>query len=176
MVRTISEEIFSVGDRVVYPSHGVGEVIAEETQVIGGMEINVFVISFLKEKMTLKVPVKRASASGLRQISSSDTIKKVITILQSKAKVARGMWSRRAQEYENKINSGDILALSEVVRDLYKNIDDPDRSYSERVIYDAAMLRLATEFSAINSIEVKEAMEALVDILKHKEALVPEAA
>ncbi|MFN7039323.1 MAG: CarD family transcriptional regulator [Alphaproteobacteria bacterium] len=167
----MSKEVqFSVGDRVVYPSHGVGAIIAEEVQAIGGMDINVFVISFPKEKMILRVPVKRAAVSGLRQISSDTIIKKVVSILQSKPKVEKvKMWSRRAQDYENKINSGDIVSLAEVVRDLYKNVDDPDRSYSERVIYDSAISRLAGEFAAVENIDAKIATEKLIDILRDKQ-------
>jgi CarD family transcriptional regulator len=165
----MSNEIqFSVGDRVVYPSHGVGQIVNEEIQNIGGMEVSLFVISFPKDKMTLRVPTKRALSSGLRQISSSDIIDKMISILKSKPKVAKGMWSRKAQEYENKINSGDIIFLAEVVRDLYKNIDDPDRSYSERTIYDSAINRLSGEFAAVENIDVKSAIDRLVEILKDK--------
>lgn len=165
----MSNEIqFSVGDRVVYPSHGVGQITNEEIQNIGGMEVSLFVISFPKDKMTLRVPTRRALSSGLRQISSSDIIDKMINILKSKPKVAKGMWSRKAQEYENKINSGDIIFLAEVVRDLYKNIDDPDRSYSERTIYDSAISRLSGEFAAVENIDVKIATDRLIEILKDK--------
>ena len=161
---------FKVNDRVVYPAHGVGEIIAEEKEIVGGTEIVVFVISFPKDKMILRVPVHRTEATGLRPLCSSTEVKKVINILQSRPKPSRGMWSRRAQEYEGKINSGSIVSVAEVVRDLYKNVDDPDRSYSERVIYEAALGRLAGEYAAVASIDDKKAEAFLIDVLKEKEA------
>lgn len=161
---------FKVGDSVVYPSHGVGEIIKEEVQAIGGIELKVYVIEFKKEKMTLRVPVKRAGIIGLRAISSSEVVQKMVTTLQSRAKIYKGMWSRRAQEYENKINSGDIVSIAEVVRDLHKNVDDPDRSYSERVIYETALGRLVGEFAAVENIDVKQAEDKLSDILAEREA------
>jgi CarD family transcriptional regulator len=160
--------VFDVGDSVVYPAHGVGKITCQESQSIGGSEINVFVINFSKDKMTLRIPVKRASATGLRQLSTQEDLAKVLLILQGKAKTSKGMWSRRAQEYEGKINSGDIMSLAEVVRDLFKNIEDPERSYSERVIYESAFNRLITEVSAIENIEITEASAKLLEILKEK--------
>lgn len=163
------DRVFQVNDRVVYPSHGVGEITAEETEIIGGMQLSVFVISFPRDKMTLRVPVKRAHASGLRHLSSSQDLRKVFSILQGRAKAGRGMWSRRAQEYEGKINSGNVVSIAEVVRDLHKNVDDPDRSYSERMIYESALNRLAGEFAAVENIDVKQAAEKITDILREKE-------
>lgn len=164
------ENVFKVNDYVVYPAHGVGAIIGEETQIIGGMELQVFVISFIKEKMTLRVPVRRAAAAGLRHLSTREDVDKVMSILQGRAKLGRGMWSRRAQEYEGKINSGNIISIAEVVRDLHRNVDDPDRSYSERVIYESALGRLAGEFAVVESIDTKKAEEILVDALREKEA------
>ncbi|KKB96667.1 RNA polymerase-binding transcription factor CarD [Candidatus Arcanobacter lacustris] len=161
---------FYVGDRVVYPAHGVGQIMGEESQLIGGLEISVFVISFVKEKMTLRIPVKRAAATGLRQLSSDNEVQKVMSILQGKPKSSKGMWSRRAQEYEGKINSGDITSIAEVVRDLHKNVDDPERSYSERVIYESAFNRLASELAAVGNIESASASERISEILKDKYA------
>jgi CarD family transcriptional regulator len=161
---------FKVGDRVIYPAHGVGEIIDQESQIIGGMQISVFVISFSKEKMTLRIPVARAAAVRLRHLSSREEFNKALDILKGKAKSSKGMWSRRAQEYETKINSGDLLAISEVVRDLYKNVEDPDRSYSERVIYESALNRLVGEFAAIENVDVKDAMESILDHIREKEA------
>ena len=167
----MSKEVtFTVNDYVVYPAHGVGMIVGEETQTIGGMELQVFVISFIKEKMILRVPVKRAAAAGLRNLSTKEDVDKVISILQGRAKLGRGMWSRRAQEYEGKINSGNIISIAEVVRDLHRNVDDPDRSYSERVIYESALGRLAGEFAVVESIDTKQAEEILVDTLREKEA------
>lgn len=161
---------FNVGDYVVYPAHGVGQITDEEAQIIGGMELKVFVISFDKEKMILRVPVRRAAAAGLRHLSTRNEVEKVLSTLQGRAKSGRGMWSRRAQEYEGKINSGNILSIAEVVRDLHKNVDDPDRSYSERIIYESALGRLAGEFAAVENIDTKQATERLIDFLRDKEA------
>ena len=110
---------FKVGNYVVYPTHGVGKILAEETQKIGEVALKVFVISFEKDKMTLRVPVHRATAAGLRNISSMDEIGKAFTTLKGRARTSRGMWSRRAQEYEAKINSGSLISVAEVVRDLH---------------------------------------------------------
>jgi CarD family transcriptional regulator len=160
---------FNIGDRVVYPSHGVGIIIAEESQQIGGQIINVFVISLSKDNMTLRVPVKRAEAVGLRPLSHKDYLNKVFSTLSSRAKTSKGMWSRRAQEYETKINSGDIISIAEVVRDLHKNVDDPDRSYSERIIYESALNRLAGEYAAIEVIEAEKASKLITEFLNEKE-------
>ncbi len=157
---------FKVGDSVVYPAHGVGTVTGIETQVMGGMEITLYVVSFTKEKMILRIPVKRATQSGLRQLINGDELKRVITTLRGKARISRGMWSRRAKEYETKINSGNIISLAEVVRDLHKNVDDPDRSYSERMIYESALSRLAGEVAAVEKIDAASAVEHLVAALK----------
>jgi CarD family transcriptional regulator len=159
---------FKNGDKVVYPAHGVGAIVGEEVQAIGGTEIKVFVVAFEKDKMTLRVPVNRAFESGLRALSNEDKVKKAVTVLKGRAKPGRGMWSRRAQEYEAKINSGDILLISEVVRDLHKNVDDPDRSYSERVIYESALGRLAGEYAAVNSLDTSKAVDYIVDVLKSR--------
>jgi CarD family transcriptional regulator len=161
---------FKVGDTVVYPSHGVGQITSEETQLVGGHQINVFVISLNKDKLTLRVPVKRASAVGLRQISTHEYIDSMINTLKSKPRVAKGMWSKRAQEYEMKINSGDLVLIAEVLRDLFKNIEDPDRSYSERVIFEAALNRLAGEYAAVELIDHLSAIERIKSILYNSEA------
>lgn len=159
---------FRVDDKVVYPAHGVGQITGEETQKVAGYEVKMYVISFLKDKMTLRVPVNRVSESGLRVLSSDNQISSAVNTLKGKAKPGRGMWSRRAQEYEAKINSGDIVLISEVVRDLYKNVDDPDRSYSERIIYESALERLAGEYAAVHATNVETAIERIVKILKSR--------
>ncbi len=166
----MTQSEFKIGGKVVYPAHGVGKIIDQEIQQIAGMEFSVYVISFEKEKMTLRVPVKRASASGLRVLSNDNDVLKAIQTLKGRAKPGRGMWSRRAQEYEGKINSGSIISIAEVVRDLHKNVDDPDRSYSERVIYESALSRLAGEFAAVNQVDVTEATNKLIGILKLRKA------
>lgn len=162
-------ESFKIGDRVVYPAHGVGEIIGEENQIVGGMELRVFIISLIKEKMILRVPVKRALGVGLRPLSSIDTLRSIFDIFQGKSKTSKGMWSKRAQEYELKINSGNVSSLAEVVRDLYKNSEDPDRSYSERVIYESALNRLAGEFAAVKGIAMDAALSLLTEFLEEKE-------
>ncbi len=162
------ETSFKVGDRVVYPAHGMGEIIAEEQQKIGGIEIGVFVISFAKEKMTLRVPVKRANAVGLRKISSSKIIDQVFKVLQGKQQINKAMWSRRAQEYEEKITSGDICLIAEVVRDLYKG-EEAERSYSERIIYESALERLISEIAASEKMEKSDATSKVLEILSEKE-------
>jgi len=158
---------FKISDRVVYPSHGVGEIITIESQTIADTKLEVYVISFPHDKMTLRVPVARASASGLRGLASKSDINEVYNILNGKPKRGNKMWSRRAQEYETKINSGEIEAIAEVVRDLYKNVDN-DRSYSERTIYESALNRLASEIAVLEQISQQEATAKLVDLLKEK--------
>ena len=158
---------FKVGERVVYPSHGVGEIIEIESQAIGEIKLEVYVISFPHDKMTLRVPVSRATASGLRTLATKSDVNKVYSILNDKPKRGNKMWSRRAQEYETKINSGQIEAIAEVVRDLYKNVDN-DCSYSERTIYESALNRLATEIAVLENITIATATEKLVELLREK--------
>lgn len=155
---------FKVGDRVVYPSHGVGEIIDLEKGSIAGIAIEVYVISFPHDKMVLRVPVKRAAAAGLRQLVGKDQVSKVYKVLQGRARIGNKMWSRRAQEYEAKINSGDITSVAEVIRDLHKDADT-DRSYSERTIYESALNRLAREIAVLESIEVPTAIDKLYSAL-----------
>ena len=159
---------FSEGSKVVYPSHGVGEIKGVEVQNISDMEIKTYVIEFDKEKMTLRIPVARAEKSGLRSLSDSNEIESVSKTLTKKPKSSRGMWSRRAKEYETKINSGNIVSVAEVVRDLHKNVDDPERSYSERVIYENALERLASEVAAIRKCDLDEASQYLVKIMNEQ--------
>lgn len=161
---------FAVGEYVVYPTHGVGCITGMESEKIGEYELKVFVIAFEKDKMTLRVPVSRAEAAGLRAISPNDQISRAITTLKGRAKIARGMWSRRAQEYEAKINSGNLVQIAEVVRDLHKNVDQSERSYSERMIYETAMHRLVGEVAASERVDVKSAHERLLKVLRKQAA------
>ncbi len=158
---------FKIGERIVYPSHGVGKIVNVEHQIILGNSINVYVISFPQDKMILKVPVSRATASGLRRLVDKNDLVIIYSTLQGKPKQGNRMWSRRAQEYESKINSGNIVFVAEVVRDLYKNVDS-DRSYSERTIYESALNRLAGELAILESIDSTEAINKLVEVLKEK--------
>ncbi len=153
------------GDFVVYPTHGVGKVVSIETQEIAGHNLKLYVISFDQERMTLRVPVTKAPTSGLRKLSSRKIMDTALTTLKGKAKVKRTMWSRRAQEYEAKINSGDPVFIAEVVRDLHRNEDQPDQSFSERQIYEAALDRLACELAAVEKIEKEMATEKLETLL-----------
>jgi len=161
---------YKVGVHVVYPTHGVGKIVAEETQMIGDIELRMLVIAFDKDKMTLRVPVHRATAAGLRPVSSLEQMKKVFLTLKGRARTSRGMWSRRAQEYETKINSGNIFFIAEVVRDLHQNVDQSERSYSERMIYESALARLVGELAAAEGTDHKVATDKLMKLLRAKVA------
>jgi len=152
---------FSKGEFVVYPTHGVGQVTNIETREIAGEKLKLFVIVFDKEKMTLRVPVSKASNSGLRSLSSRKIMDNAMKTLRGRSRVKRTMWSRRAQEYEAKINSGDPISIAEVVRDLHRKEDQPDQSYSERQIYQAALERLVRELAAVEKIDEIAATEKL---------------
>jgi len=156
---------FSRGDYVVYPTHGVGRVTGVEKREIAGFNLQLFVILFESEKMTLRVPVDKVSDSGLRKISSKDKMLSVIGTLKGRARSKRTMWSRRAQEYEAKINSGDPIAIAEVVRDLYRAPGQPEQSYSERQMYEAALERLVNEFALVEKLDVDAATEKLETVL-----------
>jgi CarD family transcriptional regulator len=156
---------FSVGDYVVYPTHGVGKVVDVAKEQIAGFELQLFVINFAADKMTLRVPVDKAEESGLRKISTREKMQSAITTLRGRARAKRTMWSRRAQEYEAKINSGDPVYIAEVVRDLHRNPDQPDQSYSERQMYEAALARLAHELALVEKIDPDAATERLESLL-----------
>ncbi len=156
---------FKTGDYVVYPAHGVGQVEGIESISAGGAEVMLYNISFEKDRMRLKVPVVKAQASGLRKLCTGDRMKDALKTLKGRARIRRTMWSRRAQEYETKINSGDPVAIAEVLRDLKRSNDDTDQSYSERQIYQAALERLAREVAAVEKITEEKASEQLQDIL-----------
>lgn len=158
---------FGPGDFVVYPAHGVGFVEGVETQMIAGMEITLYTICFEKDRMRLKLPVSKVKSSGLRKLSSKDRLKDALATLQGKSQVRRIMWSRRAQEYETKINSGDPVSIAEVLRDLKRADDQSEQSYSERQIYQAALERLAREVAAIEKIDEKKAAEKLEAVLSN---------
>ena len=140
---------FRPDEYVVYPAHGVGQIISIEEQEIAGLNLELFVVAFEKDKMTLRVPTHKAVEIGLRSLSSPEVVSRAMSTLKGKAKVKRAMWSRRAQEYEQKINSGDLIAIAEVVRDLYRNDDQREQSYSERQLYEAALERLTREVAAV---------------------------
>lgn len=156
---------FAKGDYVVYPTHGVGKVTGIERQEVAGFDLQLFVILFDSEKMTLRVPVEKVADSGLRKISSKDKMQSVLGTLKGRARAKRTMWSRRAQEYEAKINSGDPIAIAEVVRDLYRAPGQPDQSYSERQMYEAALERLVNEFALVEKLDIEAATEKLETVL-----------
>ena len=156
---------FCKGDYVVYPTHGVGKVTGVENREIAGQKLQMFVVSFEKERMILRVPIKKVEVSGLRKLSSRKIIDSALKTLQGKVRVKRTMWSRRAQEYETKINSGDPVAIAEVVRDLHRNADQPEQSYSERQMYQAALERLARELAAVEQVEHETAFDKLETLL-----------
>ena len=154
---------FKLNEFVVYPAHGVGQIIAIEEQEVVGFKLELFVISFSKDKLTLRVPTSKVSGVGMRKISDPDTARRSLEILTGRARVKRTMWSRRAQEYETKINSGDINAIAEVVRDLYRSEAQPEQSYSERQLYEAALDRMVREIAAVqksNEIDALKTVEA----------------
>ena len=157
---------FRPNEYVVYPAHGVGQIVSIEEQEIAGISMELFVVSFEKDKMTLRVPTAKATEIGMRSLSSPDVIEQAMKTLRGKAKVKRAMWSRRAQEYEQKINSGDLIAIAEVVRDLHRNDTDREQSYSERQLYEAALERLTREMAAVadgdESAEAKRVDEVLI--------------
>jgi len=156
---------FKTGDFVVYPTHGVGKVLGTETQEIAGTELALLVINFEHDRMTLRIPVAKAQNSGLRRLSSRKQMDVALTKLKGRARVRRTMWSRRAQEYEAKINSGDPVSIAEVIRDLRRNSSQADQSYSERQMYQAALDRLAREFAAIEKIDEEAATSRLEKIM-----------
>jgi CarD family transcriptional regulator len=156
---------FAQGDLVVYPTHGVGKILGIEKQEIAGFSLSVFVVLFDKDRMTLRVPVNKAKGSGLRRLSSRKEMDAALAKLKGRSRAKRTMWSRRAQEYEAKINSGDPVSIAEVVRDLHRHANQPDQSYSERQIYEAALERLASELAAVDGIERDKATQKLEMLL-----------
>jgi CarD family transcriptional regulator len=156
---------FDVGDYVVYPKHGVGRVIELQSQQIAGMDLELYVLRFEKERMTLRVPTNKAESVGMRKLSSNKTLTEALDTLQGKPRVKRTMWSRRAQEYESKINSGDLVSIAEVTRDLFRADDQPEQSYSERQIFEAASSRLARELAAMEETDEPAALKKILMIL-----------
>ncbi len=155
---------FAIDDYVVYPTHGVGQITGIEEKEISGMQLHLFVVTFAKDKMTLRVPV--AKASGMRKLATPKSLDTALTTLRGRARVKRTMWSRRAQEYEAKINSGDPISIAEVVRDLHRGSNQPEQSYSERQIYEAALDRLVRELAVVEQIDEVAATEKLVSVLE----------
>ena len=162
---SVNTLLFEVGDYVVYPKHGVGRVIELQRSEIAGMQLELYVLRFEKEKMTLRVPTNKAEGVGMRKLSSNVTMDEALATLKGKPKVKRTRWSRRAQEYEAKINSGDLVSIAEVTRDLFRADDQPEQSYSERQIFEAASSRLARELGAMEESDEKTAQAKILQIL-----------
>lgn len=152
---------FKTGESIVYPAHGVGQIVAIEEQEVAGHKLELFVIDFEKDKMRLKVPVAKAVSIGMRKLSETDYVERALKVVQGRARVKRTMWSRRAQEYDAKINSGDLIMISEVVRDLHRAENQPEQSYSERQLYEAALDRMAREIAAVNKLSDTEAVRLI---------------
>jgi CarD family transcriptional regulator len=152
---------FKTNEFVVYPAHGVGQILAIEEQEIAGAKLELFVINFMKDKMTLRVPTAKVANVGMRKLSEPALVKRALETLKGRARVKRTMWSRRAQEYEAKINSGDIVAIAEVVRDLYRSESQPEQSYSERQLYEAALDRLSREIAVVQHSTETEAVKEI---------------
>jgi CarD family transcriptional regulator len=157
---------FVVGDYVVYPKHGVGRVVELQSQEIAGAKLELYVLRFEKERMTLRVPTNKAESVGMRKLSSNATLQEALLTLKGRPRIKRTMWSRRAQEYEAKINSGDLVSIAEVVRDLFRADDQPEQSYSERQIFEAAASRLARELGAMEATDERGAQDKILDILR----------
>jgi CarD family transcriptional regulator len=161
---------FKPGDHIVYPAHGVGRVTGLERQVVAGTELEVFVISFEQDKMTLRVPTAKARSCGMRPLASSKVVDEALKTLSGRARIKRTMWSRRAQEYEAKINSGDLISIAEVVRDLHRAGDQPEQSYSERQLYESAFDRMVRELAAVENTDRDTAMARMSQSLASKKA------
>ena len=157
---------FKINEYIVYPAHGVGQILAIEEQEVAGYKLELFVINFIKDKMTLRVPVTKIASVGMRKLAEGGLVKRALETLKGRARIKRTMWSRRAQEYEAKINSGDPVSIAEVVRDLHRNAGQPDQSYSERQIYEAALDRLARELAAVERIDKDLATQKLNSVLQ----------
>jgi CarD family transcriptional regulator len=161
MKKTTQRLGFKTGEYVVYPAHGVGQIVSIEEQEVAGMTLELFVISFEQDKLTLRVPVAKIKSVGMRKLAEDDQVKKALDTVAGRARVKRTMWSRRAQEYEAKINSGDLISISEVVRDLYRSEDQPEQSYSERQLFEQAMDRMSREIGAVNKLTLTEAAQLI---------------
>lgn len=159
--KAVVRQGFKTGEFVVYPSHGVGQITAIEEQEVAGFKLELFVVSFSKDKMTLRVPTAKAASVGLRKLADAEQVAKALSTLTGRARIKRTMWSRRAQEYEAKINSGDLVAIAEVVRDLYRSEAQPEQSYSERQLYEAAVDRMTREIAVVDDVTETEALKKI---------------
>jgi|TARA_R110002051_G_scaffold96633_4_gene166850 CarD family transcriptional regulator len=159
--KTTQRAGFKTGEYVVYPAHGVGLIQSIEEQEVAGLSLELFVIGFEQDKLTLRVPVAKINSVGMRKLAEPEEVTKALETVTGRARVKRTMWSRRAQEYEAKINSGDLIAISEVVRDLYRSEEQPEQSYSERQLFEQAMDRMSREIASVNKITLTEAVKLI---------------
>ena len=173
--KTTQRQGFKTNEFIVYPAHGVGQIVSIEEQEVAGAKLELFVINFVKDKMTLRVPTAKIASVGMRKLAEGAMVKRALETLKGRARVKRTMWSRRAQEYEAKINSGDIVAIAEVVRDLYRSDTQPEQSYSERQLYEAALDRLSREISAVQRVTETEAVKEIEGALAKGPRRGPEA-
>jgi CarD family transcriptional regulator len=157
---------FKLNEFIVYPAHGVGQIVGVETQEVAGFSLELFVVSFIKDKMILKVPTSKVGNVGMRKLAETNVVDKALATLSGRARIKRTMWSRRAQEYEAKINSGDLVTIAEVVRDLYRSDTQPEQSYSERQLYEAALDRMAREIAAVRKLIDSEALKLIESFLQ----------
>jgi len=172
---------FRTNEYIVYPAHGVGRIVSIETEEVAGASLELFVINFEHDKMTLRVPTEKSESVGMRKLSGDKIVKKALDTLKGRARIKRTMWSRRAQEYEAKINSGDLVSVAEVVRDLYRSETQPEQSYSERQLYEAALDRMSREIAAVQKIDEGIATSKIDEVLSKtaraaRPAAAPEAA
>ncbi|NDB69605.1 MAG: CarD family transcriptional regulator [Methylocystaceae bacterium] len=157
---------FKLNEYIVYPAHGVGQITGVEIQEVAGFSLELFVVSFLKDKMILKVPTSKVVSVGMRKLAETNIVEKALSTLSGRARIKRTMWSRRAQEYEAKINSGDLVTIAEVVRDLYRSDTQPEQSYSERQLYEAALDRMAREIAAVKKLIDAESLKLIESFLQ----------
>jgi CarD family transcriptional regulator len=163
--KTQQRKGFRTNEYIVYPAHGVGRIVGIQEEEIAGARLELFVINFEKDKMTLRVPTGKLETVGMRKLSETGVVRKALNTLKGKARVKRTMWSRRAQEYEAKINSGDLISIAEVVRDLYRSESQPEQSYSERQLYEAALDRMAREIAAVQKLDEESAIAQIDEVL-----------
>ena len=156
---------FRTNEYIVYPAHGVGRIVSIDEEEVAGAKLELFVINFEKDKMTLRVPTDKSETVGMRKLAGDKIVKKALDTLKGRARIKRTMWSRRAQEYEAKINSGDLISIAEVVRDLYRSDTQPEQSYSERQLYEAALDRMAREIAAVQKIDEGIAISKIDEVL-----------
>lgn len=156
---------YKAGDKVVYPAHGVGRVEGIEKLTVGGIDVTLYTITFEKDRMRLKLPMQKVATSGLRRLATPEQLTEIYQTMKGRARIRRVMWSRRAQEYEAKINSGNPVQVAEVLRDLRRNVSSTEHSYSERQIFQQALERLASEMAAIDNVPQDQAAEKLQTLL-----------